>query len=157
MSNQIDSAIFTKQLLTLLEEAFEKVHGAFLDGGTSFFETLAPLTAKQASCSVTDSGSTIAGQVTHVRFYLKVLEDYIDGKSDDKVDWKQSWLTRSVTEKEWDVLRQGLKDDYTRVVTHLNGITEWNDDHRLGGAISIIVHTAYHLGAVRQILHVARK
>jgi hypothetical protein len=157
MSNQIDGIVFTKQLLTLLEEAFEKVHGIFLDGGTSFFETLAPLTAAQASCSVTAAGSTIAGQVTHVRFYLKVLEDYIDGKSGEKVDWKQSWLTRTVTAKEWDALRQGLKDDYTRVVAHLQSIIDWNDDRRLGGAISIVVHTAYHLGAVRQILHVARK
>lgn len=157
MSNQIQNEVFATQLLTLLEEAFEKVHGAFLDGGTSFFETLTPLTARQASCSVTDSGSTIAGQVTHVRFYLKVLTDYIDRKPEGKNDWKQSWLTRSVTEKEWDVLRQGLKDDYARLVTHFKGITDWNDDHRLGGAIAIIVHTAYHLGAVRQILHGAKK
>jgi len=29
---------------------------------------------------------------------------------------------------------------------------DWNDDDRVGGAMAIIVHTAYHLGEIRQAL-----
>jgi hypothetical protein len=92
-----------------------------------------------------------------MRFYLTILNDYMDGKLHEKVDWKRSWLLKSVTENEWDTLRQGLRDDYEVLKTHLHGFTDWNDERRIGGAIAIVAHTAFHLGAVRQIALMARE
>ena len=40
---------FTFTLFGLLTEAFESVYGIFLDRGTSLFETLADITAEEAS------------------------------------------------------------------------------------------------------------
>jgi hypothetical protein len=156
MSQPISQELFTKQILALLQETFEKVEGIFLDRATSLSESLETLAAHEASTPITSDGTTIASQVHHVRFYLRVLNDYIDGKWSDKVDWKSSWQNMTVSEREWNSLRQSLKEDYKSLQTHLNEITGWNDEHRLGGALAIVVHTAYHLGAIRQIMKVVK-
>lgn len=157
MSSQIEQDKFTKQLFALLQESFEKVEGIYLDRGTSLFETLASLSAEEASRPITEQGTSIAGQVAHIHFYLEVLDRYMDGALNEKVDWSQSWLVKTVTRSEWDDLRRQIDEDYRRLRTHLNSFTEWNDDRRLGGALAIVAHTAYHLGAIRQILHLAKK
>lgn len=45
----MESEHFTQALLELLDEAFDNVQGYFLDKGTSMFETLATVTAAEAS------------------------------------------------------------------------------------------------------------
>jgi hypothetical protein len=156
MPQQIDVELFTKTIRALLEETFEKVDGIYLDGGTSLLETLATLSATEASRPITEAGTSAAGQVYHARFYLRVLNDYMDGQWHEKVNWIQSWQCKSVSESEWDQLRHQLKDDYQKLNAKFQGIADWNDDRRLGGALAIIVHTAYHLGAIRQILRVIK-
>lgn len=157
MTTPIDPGLFTTQLLTLLEETFAQVHGAYLDKGTSFGETLALLSAEEASRAARVSGTTIAGHAAHVHFYLKVIRDYIDGVQLGRLDWKQSWLTHSVTAAEWDALRQEVKQDYENLTSRLKEIDDWNDERRLGGALATLTHTAYHLGAIRQIMHATRQ
>ena len=157
MPQQISHDLFSKTFFTLLQETFEKVEGIYLDKGTSLLETVAAITAAEASRPIAPNGTTIAGHVDHIRFYLRVLNDYMDGNWHQNLDWKQSWLTAKVTESEWDALRKDLEADYQHLLTHLKSFTDWNDNHRLGGAMGIIVHTAYHLGAIRQIIHAARR
>ena len=156
MASQIATGLLTKQIFGLLQETFEKVEGIYLDGGTSLAETLATVSAQQASLPAVEGGSTIAAHVQHMRFYLTILNDYMDGKWQEKIDWKQSWLLKSVTESEWDTLRQGLRDDYESLKAHLQGFADWNDERRIGGAIAIVAHTAFQLGAVRQIALMVR-
>ncbi len=74
MSTQIQAGHFTNALDTLLDETFDNVRGAFLDQGTSLFETLATLSAAEASIPVGGKCATLAAQVRHVAFYLDVLE-----------------------------------------------------------------------------------
>ena len=56
-----------------LIETFENVHG-ILDKGTSLFETLAQISADQASQPMGNC-ATIAAHVAHTRYYMDVLED----------------------------------------------------------------------------------
>ena len=156
MPQTISTELFTGNLQALLKETFEKVDGIYLDGGTSLSETLTGITAEQASRPTVEGGATIAGHVEHLRFYIRILRDYIDGKWHEKVDWNQSWLCHAVSQAEWDTIRSGLMDDYQRLKAHLSGIADWNDDHRLGGAMAIVIHTAYHLGAIRQMMKVVK-
>ncbi len=152
MTQLIPHELFASNLFALLEETFENVGGIYLDGGTSLLETLATISAAEASRPTTASGTTIAAQVFHARFYIRVLRDYIDGKSQGKIDWKESWSLSSVTDAEWDAIRNQLAGDFREITSYLKGIVDWNEDRRLGGALAIVVHTAYHLGAIRQIL-----
>ena len=152
MTQQIPLELFTGELFPMLEETFERVHGIYLDKGTSLFETLDTITAEQASRPVSASCASIAGQVEHVRFYIQILQDYMRQKEVGKVDWAASWYLKTVTLEEWDALRQRLRADYQALTALIKGFESWQGENELGGALAIVVHTAYHLGEIRQAL-----
>lgn len=152
MTQQIPVERLNFTLYGLLTETFEQVHGIFLDKGTSLFETLDDITFEQASRAPSDRCATLAAQVNHVRFYLDVLEKYMLRTITEPVDWQSSWQVGSVSANEWDGLRQSLRDSYVRVRATMEGFDSWDDDQRVGGAFAIVVHTAHHLGEIRQML-----
>jgi hypothetical protein len=136
----------------MLTEAFESVYGIFLDKGTSLFETLADVSAEEASQATSGRCATLAAQVNHVRFYLDVTEKYMLEQHGERVDWQSSWQVGAVTEEEWARLKDELRASYTRVRATMEGFDSWDNDSRLGGAMAILVHTAHHLGEIRQML-----
>lgn len=156
MTQQISTELFTTNLYALLTETFESVHGIFLDKGTSLFETLDGITAAQASRATNGRCATLAAQVNHTRFYIDVLEEYMLQTNKGPAEWDSSWQVGEVTEAEWAALKQALRDSYARVRAIMEGFDSWDDDNRLGGALAIIVHTAHHLGEIRQMLCVLR-
>jgi hypothetical protein len=101
MARQIALDRFTSELYPLLEETFERVQGIYLDKGTSLFETLATVSAEEASRPASATCASIAAQVEHVRFYLEVIERYMRGETVGQVDWPASWRLTSVTPEEW--------------------------------------------------------
>ena len=153
MTTQIQTEHFTKALYSLLDETFDNVQGFFLDPGTSMFETLATISAEQASVPVGGKCATLAAQVKHVTFYLDVLEKSVRTQQFERQDWGKIWReTHAVTPEEWDALKLALRAGYDRLKALINDTTEWPSDRELGGAIAPIVHTAYHLGEIRQAL-----
>jgi hypothetical protein len=152
MTQQIALELFTGELFPLLEETFAQVHGIYLDKGTSLFETLGTITAEEASRPVSSRCASIAGQVEHVRFYIQVLQDYMQQKEVGKVDWDASWYLKTVTPDEWDALKQRLQSAYQDLMMLIKGFETWQGENELGGALAIVVHTAYHLGEIRQAL-----
>ncbi|MEO7908016.1 MAG: DinB family protein [Roseiflexaceae bacterium] len=156
MTEQIPLKLFTDELFPLLEETFENVKGIYLDKATSLFETLDTITAEEASRPVSASCASIAGQVEHVRFYLQVLQDYMQQKEVGKVDWAASWYLKTVTSEEWDALKQRLRSAYQDLTALVKGFETWQGQDELGGALAIVVHTAYHLGEIRQALCVIK-
>ena len=153
MSTQIQTDHFTKALYMLLDETFDNVQGIFLDNGTSVFETLATISAEEASVPVGGKCATLAAQVQHVAFYLDVLEKSIRTQQFEQQDWDKIWReTTAVTPEEWGALKTSLRQSYNRIKTLINDTTEWSSERHIGGAIATIVHTAYHLGEIRQAL-----
>jgi hypothetical protein len=153
MSTQIQTEHFTKSIYGLLDETFDNVHGYFLDKGTSMFETLATISAEEASVPVGGKCATLAAQVKHVTFYLDVLENAVRTQQYEQQDWDKIWReTSAVTPEEWDALKASLRQSYDRVKALINDTTEWSNERQIGGVIAIIVHTAYHLGEIRQAL-----
>jgi hypothetical protein len=129
------------------------VQGYFLDKGASMFETLATISAEEASVPVGDKCATLAAQVKHVAFYLDVLENAVRTQQFEQQDWDKIWReTSAVTPEEWDALKVSLRDSYNRIKTLINDIPEWSNERQIGGIIATIVHTAYHLGEIRQAL-----
>jgi hypothetical protein len=151
MTKQIEAERLASDIYDLLDETFERVHGIYLDGGTSLFETLATVTAEEASRPVSARCASIAGQVEHVRFYLEVLEKYMRG-AEVKVDWQGSWYLKSVTAEEWEALKGRLRARYESVLGLIKSFKAWDGENDIGGALAIIVHTAYHLGEIRQAM-----
>jgi hypothetical protein len=153
MTKTIPQESFSEELFAILEETFETHHGIYLDKGTSLFATLNQISAGEASIPVGNRCATIAAQVEHVIFYLQVLERYIAGQDVGKTDWGEIWSRVSgVTTAEWDELRARLKATYDRLSKMLRGIENWEHNDAIGDSMAIVVHTAYHLGEIRQAL-----
>jgi len=47
---------------------------------------------------------------------------------------------------------RSLQTTYDRLREMLPGIENWEQDDAIGGSMAIVVHTAYHLGEIRQAL-----
>jgi hypothetical protein len=139
-------------LAAFLTETFEEVQGIYLDKGTSLFETLAGITAEEASIPVSARCASIAGQTEHVRFYIEVMSGYLDGKGIEDADWDGSWYLKTVTPEEWTELQARLRAEYDRVREKILAVPDWtgHDRYVLGEALTVAIHTAYHLGEIRQ-------
>ncbi len=152
MKKVVPEDTLTKTFFQILDETFARHHGIYLDKNTSLFETLETITAEEASRPVGDKCATLAAQVTHVTFYLDVLESYMLEKRTGKVDWGEIWNTvGAVTPEQWAAIKDNLKQTHKRVLKELHGLN-WSKERSIGGALAILVHTAYHLGEIRQAL-----
>jgi hypothetical protein len=158
MTDTISPAQFTKELLLLLEETFESVQGFYLDRNTSLLETLTGITAEEASIPVGGKCATIAAQVTHVCFYLDVVDRFIQTGQNESADWGEVWRTvREVTPAAWSSLQQRLRNAYERTRETIKTYDRWDVEYSMGGAMAIVAHTAYHLGEIRQATCTVKK
>ena len=149
----IDRESMKKTLLQVLDETFERYHGVYLDEGTALLETLRGIDYRQASIPVGGGCATLAAQVAHVTFYLEVLERELTGEGDEEVDWDAIWRTvGAVTAEEWDGLRANLERTYRRIDATLRAADAWEVEPHVCAILPITVHTAYHLGEIRQAL-----
>jgi hypothetical protein len=136
-------------ILEMLEETFAQPQGYYLDrakGG--LFSTLEAITAERASLERPPQRS-IAAHTQHVRVYLVALHGYLNGAT-EKTDWEASWQTHTVTALEWETLQETLKSDYAALIHDLAQLPE--GDSRLSDTVAILAHSAYHFGAIRQLL-----
>jgi hypothetical protein len=139
-------------IVDVLVETFETPRGIYLDrpkGG--LFTTLEGIDAETAS---RESGSlrSIAAHVAHLRVYLTALHGYMKGAT-GKTDWDASWQTHAVTDAEWKALLEGLRRDYNAFMADVRALLP--GDLKWSEAVAVVTHTAYHFGAIRQLLLVS--
>lgn len=152
MDKMIKQEDYLNNLFALLDETFENHHGIYLDRNTSLFTTLETVSAEEASIPVGGKCASLAAQVAHVTFYLEVLERYVVYNDTSPADWGYIWRTvEKVTPEEWEEYKTKLKDAYRRIEKMFRENPVWNED-AIGGSMAIVVHTAYHLGEIRQAL-----
>ncbi len=154
---QVDTKIkpenFLNNFFSLYDEIFENHHGIFLDNNTSLLTTLETVSAQEASIPVGGKCASLAAQVTHVIFYLELLEKYFLKQDVGKVDWGEIWRTvEKISPEEWETLKNKLRQTYVRLDKLFHATENWNDEDIIGAALAIVVHTAYHLGEIRQAL-----
>jgi hypothetical protein len=151
--DSIQAEHFTNALFVLLDETFDNVHGFYLDKNTSLFETLANITADEASIPVGGKCATLAAQVKHIAFYLDVVVKSVQDPNYPKVDWGEIWRTvNRVTPDEWKIIQDELRANYASIMNLIKTAPAWQGEAEIGSAIAIIAHTAYHLGEIRQAL-----
>jgi hypothetical protein len=149
----IEQKDFTNNLFSLLREFFESpptTGASCLDQKTGLFDTLSHLSAEQVS-KRTGEAPTIVAHCEHVRFYNNLLLSDLKGETIGKVDWKQTWLMQSVNNDEWETLKNTLKSQYQEMMALLESFETWDDD-KVGIPMAVLAHTAYHLGAIRQLI-----
>ncbi|HXF59788.1 MAG TPA: DinB family protein [Candidatus Saccharimonadales bacterium] len=148
---------FLKQAVDLLRETFE---GGLPGQGTQYLDhssgiraTLNAVTAEQASRRP-DGHPSIAAHARHMNFHLRVTSEWILGDH-SKRDWNRSFEPQTVSEPEW----ARVKEDLEASRRELGRVLESLPPERLaeeGAAMGAIAHLAYHLGAIRQLLHRVR-
>lgn len=155
MAATIATDDFRSGVLAMLEEVFTQVHGYALDPGTSLFETLASISAPEASQRVSSQGASLAAQVNHTRFYIDALLAGPPAEGEPRPDWEGSWVIEAVTVEEWLELIDRLRASYEQARTFAQTYEQW-DARYIGGAIALVAHSAYHLGEIRAGIAVIR-
>ena len=142
---------FVEAVAYLLRETFagspEGQPSAYLDRGVGVFATMADISAEAASRH--HHGTTIAAHTEHAKFYLDRLCEYMNGRTED-VNWEDSWLIETVDDDEWAALQASVRKAYENSLKCLAEDRDWSDMH-IGMAIGLVAHSAYHLGAIRQM------
>lgn len=140
-----------------LDETFAVHRGIYLDKDNSLLATLDTITAEEASIPVGGKCASLAAQVEHVVFYIESFERYALQGDDTPPDWGHVWRTiEKVTPEEWEASKAKLRTTYERMKALFANNPMWNQD-TMGGALSVVVHTAYHLGEIRQAMCVLKK
>jgi hypothetical protein len=153
---------FHRAVSKLLTEVFNGPSGdeAYIlnPGDPGLVRQLETIDASTASNRPMPGKTTIAAHVDHVCYGLELLNRWIAGEENPwaSADWTASWKRGVVNEQQWRALRDKLRDQSAKWSRAVSARSEW-DDVSAAGAISSVAHTAYHLGAIRQILAAAAK
>jgi hypothetical protein len=148
---------FPRALSTTLTELFDGPPAdlAFMlnPGDPGLLRQLESIDAAAASTRPMPGETTIASHVDHVLYGFELLNRWIDGEENPwaTADWSASWKRTRVDEAAWRSLVARLRAATTHWRNSVATRAEW-DDVAAAGAIASVAHTAYHLGAIRQIL-----
>lgn len=155
-------SVFQNALGKILTEIFDGPLGkeAFLlnPGDPGMLGQLEPIDAVTASTRAMPGQTTVASHVDHVLYGFTLMNRWIAGEPNPwaSADWTASWKRTTVTEEQWRTLRDNLRKESDKWRRALETHSEWNE-MSAPGAISSAAHTAYHLGAIRQILAAMNK
>jgi hypothetical protein len=150
-------SIFQRALCKLIAEIFDGPPGdeAYVlnPGDKGLLAQLDTISAEGASARPMPGKTTIASHVDHLHYGLSLLNRWASGEKNPwaDADWTASWKRTTVTEEQWRTLRLNLRQE-SRTWVRLVHNRRTFDDVTAAGAISSAAHTAYHLGAIRQII-----
>lgn len=154
---EIQAQEVSNMLVQLLEETFNTTQNIYLDKNASLLATLDTISAEEASIPVGGKCASLAAQVEHVVFYIESFERYALQGDDTPPDWGHIWRTiEKVTPEEWEASKTKLRSTYERMKGLFANNPMWNQD-TIGGALTVIIHSAYHLGEIRQAMCVLKQ
>jgi hypothetical protein len=149
--------IFKRALCKILDEIFNGPPGdeAYLlnPGDPGLLRQLDSVDARAASTREMPGKTTIAAHVDHVHYGFTLLNRWAAGEANPwaDADWDASWKHTTMTDEEWRSLCDSLRQHAASWRNAVAARSEWNDISA-AGALASAAHTAYHLGAIRQIL-----
>ena len=151
--NTRDISRALETLFAELTEGANQPGGAYIlnSGDVGFLRSLDKLSAAEASRASLD-GATIAAHALHVAYGLGLNNRWAKDGGNPFADakWDEAWKTSTVSEQEWQSIRAELAAEARQWRQTLAQPREVND-MELNGMMGVIAHTAYHLGAIRQI------
>jgi hypothetical protein len=144
-------------LTTLLRETLFRPDSKFAfllnPGDAGFVDTLRSLSAETASTSPGTGRKPVVSHANHVLYGIELANRALGGEHGvyENADWKVAWKLETVSDSEWQTLVNRLEQQSKLFIEQVNEPREW-DELTLTGSFSIAAHTAYHLGAIRQML-----
>ena len=152
------SSLLPEVLSSLFRELVEGPPGdmAFIvnPGDRGLLASLASLSAAQASAR--GNGRSSASHVQHLTYGLHLLNRWAGGDPNAFADatFAESWSHQWVNDAEWTGLREAFECETREWRTRLETPPAW-DATILSGFVSSVAHTAYHMGAIRQLVPAA--
>jgi hypothetical protein len=144
----------TSQLLAVLKETIEgpgEGGSFFLDPNTGLLQTLETLNLERVFASPAPGRPSIAAHVKHTSFHMNAICAWPRGDHSRR-DWPSSFVLENHDAATWTALLEELKFEYGDFQNVIREFASGSDE-ALGGAVGGIVHVAYHLGAIRQLIH----
>lgn len=119
--------------------------------GSGALGTLRALDAARAQ-SASGGGTTAASHAVHLRYALDLAARALRGEDPfADADWPSSWKIGALDDAAWRTLVDDLERTCVDVREALMARTAWDDRFLVTGAIALVAHSAYHLGAIRQL------
>lgn len=118
---------------------------------TGVLGTLRRFTAEQASRAPALGHKTPAAHAAHLLFSLELATQRLLGEN-PPADWDASWEPSVVSGDDWTRLLDQLREASVRLRQTIEARTADWEPTAFKGIIATVGHTAYHLGALRQLL-----
>jgi hypothetical protein len=148
---------FSTACATLLREACEGIEPEksgtwFVQGKEGLFDALDSIDAAQASRQACPGCSSIAAHANHVLYMLRGAATSLGGQAPEGT-WESTWNVQSVNEREWDEMRNAIREQVRELLPWYESGAPWRNNSEFAtGALALLPHIAYHLGAIRQLL-----
>lgn len=119
-------------------------------GDRGLLVSLDALSAEAASARP-GGASSIAAHVDHLRYGFQLLNRWAAGEDPwHDADYGASWRRQGVDDAQWRAVRTALGDEARAWAAIARAAKDWDED-AWANALGIVVHLAYHLGAIRQL------
>lgn len=143
----------------MVKETFEgppvPVKGSWFTSSSpnsGIFGAIEGMSCDQASMSI--HGTTLAAHTDHVRYHMWGTNEILKKGKQPEMDWGKSWDIHSVDEQQWTQIQEELRNEYLTLLELIDAI-KWNET-LANEVLSSLAHSAYHLGAIRQMLKVVK-
>ena len=155
---QISTGSFVDAIASLLEEVHvgpADPHATWITSNrpaSGFLGTLDTLSASLASKPPAPGMNTIAAHSAHLLFALSLALRAMHGENPyATAKWEESWRTQTVDDAAWAALRADLRRVHGELVAAIRAGPPLENPDVFKGAISLVGHGSYHLGAMQTI------
>jgi len=118
-------------------------------------ESIAEMDAVVASRSVHPELQSIAAHLFHCLFVLRLANASYGGQPPTGT-WEQTWDKQMVTEEEWQELTANVASEVQLLMENSAKEGDWSDEEHATSVLTALPHLAFHLGAIRQLIHLSR-
>lgn len=152
--------VFVDAVSKLLVELFDGPPGreAYIlnPGDAGLLRQLDTVSARLANERPMPGRTTIAQHAAHVAYGLSLLNRWSDGEANPwaDADWDAAWKVQVTNDAEWRAVRDDLRREVSAWQRNASHDRTW-DDLAAAGTLASVAHSAYHVGAIRQILAAA--
>lgn len=141
----------------LFREAFEgrpddQTYTWFVEEKEGIFDALDSVDAGRASERPEPGSPSIAAHGYHLLYILRGA-NMVQGRPAPEGDWASTWAVHEVTTTEWQRLKARITEEYRLLVPFLE-TAPLLEKEAVFGALALLPHVSYHLGALRALLRV---
>lgn len=115
------------------------------------FDAIESTDAARASYVPAQESASIAAHAYHVLYALRGANT-LQGMPEPEGGWDSTWSRQAVDDGEWNELRASIRSEYSSFMRWFRNCDEWQDEAAVSGALAVLPHMAFHLGAIRQLL-----